>query len=59
MFSMSNEIPAINDNLTQRQLFSVCSKLTGHYPIGGWLDWSVVTLSGMPKSKGEMTLWAV
>ena len=33
-----NEIPKVEDNeLTRREFFSICGKLIGHYPIGGWL----------------------
>ena len=27
----------VGDGLTKRQLFSLCGRLTGHYPIAGWL----------------------
>ena len=37
VFTRSNNIPDIPDKLTRRDLFSVCGKLTGHYPIAGWL----------------------
>ena len=37
MFSRGNELPVTVDNLTRRDLFSVCGKLVGHYPIAGWL----------------------
>ena len=37
VFSRSNEILAIQDNLTRRHLFSVCGTLMGHYSIGGRL----------------------
>ena len=33
-----NAIPSINEQGTsRRELFSVCGKLVGHYPIAGWL----------------------
>ena len=38
--SRGAEIPTmgmVGEKLTKRGLFSVCGKLTGHYPIAGWL----------------------
>ena len=37
MFSRGNELPVLTPSLTRRELFSVCGKLVGHYPIAGWL----------------------
>ena len=37
MFSRGNEIPEVKGDLSRRELFSVCGKLVGHYPIAGWL----------------------
>ncbi|GAB1602697.1 hypothetical protein Ahia01_000549600 [Argonauta hians] len=36
-FRRGNEVPKIEGELSRRQLFSVCGKLVGHYPIAGWL----------------------
>ena len=36
-FQRGNEIPELADDLSRRELFSVCGKLVGHYPIVGWL----------------------
>ena len=39
-FSRGNEIPAAADlssGLTRRQLFSICGRLVGHYPVCNWL----------------------
>ena len=36
-FRRGNEIPEVGTELTKRELFSVCGKLVGHYPIAGWL----------------------
>ncbi len=37
-WSRGNEIPELKDEeLSRREFFSLCGKLTGHYPIGGWL----------------------
>ena len=36
-FHRSNEIPEVTDSLSRRELFSVCGKLIGHYPVVGWL----------------------
>lgn len=33
MFRRGNEVPVLPVNLTRRELFSVCGKLVGHYPI--------------------------
>ena len=32
-----NEIPQMKEELHRWELFSICGKLTGHYPITGWL----------------------
>ena len=37
VFSRGNEIPEVKGDLSRRELFSVCGKLVGHYPIAGWL----------------------
>ena len=31
------ELPVLPEVMTKRELFSVCGKLVGHYPIAGWL----------------------
>ena len=37
-FRRGNELPErIDGSLTRRELFSVCGKLVGHYPVAGWL----------------------
>ena len=36
MFRRGNEIPEIGE-LSRRELFSICGKLLGHYPVAGWL----------------------
>jgi hypothetical protein len=36
-WSRDGEQPAIRDKPTKRELFSLCGKLVGHYPIAGWL----------------------
>ena len=38
-FRRGNDIPVVAENamVTKRQLFSICGKLVGHYPVGGWL----------------------
>ena len=38
MFGRGNKIPEVTDGLTKQELFSVCWKLIGHYPIVGWLQ---------------------
>ena len=39
IFSRGNELPDPEEleGLSRRQLFSVCGRLVGHYPICGWL----------------------
>ena len=37
VFSRGNEVPVITGKLTRRELFSMCGKLVGHYPVAGWL----------------------
>ena len=39
-FSRANEVPLFEElspKLTRREVFSVCGKLVGHYPVAGWL----------------------
>ena len=38
MFRRGNEIPAIEGEISRRELFSICGKLLGHYPVAGWLQ---------------------
>ena len=37
MFSCGNSVPVVDGKMSRRELFSVCGKLVGHYPIAGWL----------------------
>ena len=37
MFRRGNEIPAIEGEISRRELFFICGKLLGHYPVAGWL----------------------
>ena len=36
-FSRGNKIPEVTGCITKRELFSICGKLVGHYPVAGWL----------------------
>ena len=36
-FSRGNHIPEIPAHISRRQLFSICGKIVGHYPVAGWL----------------------
>lgn len=36
-WSRDGDIPVLSDKPTKRELFSVCGKLIGHYPVAGWL----------------------
>lgn len=53
MFTRGNELPVIPESLTRRELFSVCGKLVGHYPIAGWLR----VACSFIKRKAEGTKW--
>jgi len=33
----SNILPVVSNEMTKREVFSICGKLVGHYPICGWL----------------------
>lgn len=37
VFRRGNEIPEVSEKLSRRELFSICGRLVGHYPIAGWL----------------------
>ncbi|GFO16630.1 Pol polyprotein [Plakobranchus ocellatus] len=40
IFSRANEIPNVDQldsELSRRDVFSICGKLVGHYPVAGWL----------------------
>ena len=37
LFSRGNIIPETTQNVTKKELFSICGKLTGHYHIASWL----------------------
>ena len=39
VFRRGNEVPVVADDtvVTKKQLFSICGKLIGHYPVAGWL----------------------
>ena len=37
MFYIGNVLPVLPEVLTRRELFSICGKLIGHYPVAGWL----------------------
>ena len=36
-FTRGNEVPTVGNRCSRRELFSICGKLTGHYPVAGWL----------------------
>ena len=36
-FRRGNELPEVEERMTRRQLFSLCGRLVGHYPVAGWL----------------------
>lgn len=37
VWERDNALPVIPEELTRRQLFSICGQVTGHYPVAGWL----------------------
>lgn len=37
VWERDNALPVIPEDLTRRQLFSICGQVTGHYPVAGWL----------------------
>ena len=37
VYRRGNKIPLVTNSLTRKELFSVCGKLVGHYPVAGWL----------------------
>ena len=55
MWSRSNELPNVEglQQMSRRELFSVCGKLVSHYPVAGWLR---VACSYM-KRCSEGTAW--
>ena len=36
-FERNADLPLVDHKLSKRELFSVCGKLVGHYPVVGWL----------------------
>jgi transposase InsO family protein len=36
-WTRDGDLPVLSNQPTKRELFSVCGKLIGHYPVGGWL----------------------
>ena len=37
VFSRGNELPDVPNSFSRRELFSMCGKLVGHYPVASWL----------------------
>lgn len=39
VFTRGNNLPVLDEDsrLSRRELFSICGKLVGHYPVAGWL----------------------
>lgn len=37
LWSRGNDIPKVVNQITRRDLFSICGQLIGHYPVAGWL----------------------
>jgi len=36
VFGRNTEVPKVDRKLSKRELFSICGKLVGHYPVAGW-----------------------
>ena len=36
-WSRDSELPVVQSKVTKRELFSICGRLTGHYPVAEWL----------------------
>lgn len=36
-WSRDGDIPELDKDMTKRELFSLCGKMIGHYPVAGWL----------------------
>ena len=36
-WARDTSIPEVGNNVSKRELFSICGKLLGHYPVAGWL----------------------
>lgn len=53
VFRRGNEIPGVGETMSKRELFSVCGKLVGHYPIAGWLR----VACSYVKRRAEVTRW--
>ncbi|XP_029643257.1 uncharacterized protein LOC115217646 [Octopus sinensis] len=53
VFRRGNEIPELGASMSRRELFSVCGKLVGHYPIAGWLR----TACSFIKRRAEGVKW--
>ena len=37
LFTRGNVVPDIPKTVSRRELFSICGKMVGHYPVAGWL----------------------
>ena len=37
VFRRGNTIPSISHDVSRRELFAICGKLIGHYPVAGWI----------------------
>ena len=37
LFTRGNVVPDIPKKVSRRELFSICGKMVGHYPVAGWL----------------------
>ncbi|XP_036361043.1 uncharacterized protein LOC118764383 [Octopus sinensis] len=53
VFRRGNEIPELGASMNRRELFTVCGKLVGRYPIAGWLR----TACSFIKRQAEGVKW--
>ena len=37
VWQRGNDLPVIGERISRRELFSICGRLVGHYPVAGWL----------------------
>lgn len=51
VFGRNSDVPVVSGKLSKRELFSICGKLVGHYPVAGWLR--IATSFIKRQSEGE------
>ena len=51
-FGRGKDLPVVPENLSKRELHSICGKLVGHYPIAGWLRTTCSMVKRMVSDSG-------